>query len=88
MEENETPNVERPGEGSAGPIIGTIIILIVIVLGGLYFWSQRDDVVDGVDSQVESIETQSESDDVTSIEADLEATNVDGLGSELEDDSL
>ena len=26
-------------EGSVGPVIATIIILAVIVLGGLYFWN-------------------------------------------------
>ena len=33
--------INRGNEGSAGPVIGIIIILAVIVLGGLYFWGQR-----------------------------------------------
>jgi len=28
-------------ESSVGPVVATIVILAVIVLGGLYFWSQR-----------------------------------------------
>ena len=31
---------ERVGGGSSGPIIGAIVILVVAILGGLYFWSQ------------------------------------------------
>lgn len=31
----------QPQESSVGPIVATIVILAVIVLGGLYFWSQR-----------------------------------------------
>jgi uncharacterized protein YxeA len=30
------------GEGSVGPVVATIIILAVVVLGGLYFWGQRN----------------------------------------------
>lgn len=82
-QENQTINVEPAS--SAGPIIATIIILAVIVLGALYFWSQRDAVENGlnIDATIETIDTQSESDETTSIEADLEATDVDSLDAEL-----
>lgn len=86
--EPETQNVDKTNEGSAGPIIGTIIILVVIILGGLYFWSQRDNTDSATENRVESIETQGDSDDVSSIEADLEATNVNDLGSELDESTL
>jgi hypothetical protein len=29
-------------ENSVGPIIATVIILVVIILGGLYFWGERN----------------------------------------------
>jgi hypothetical protein len=97
MENETTPNntpaaqapvSAKPENGSAGPVIGTFIILAVIVIGGLYFWSQRstDSSLinqDQVDQNVESINTQSDSDDLSSIEADLDATDVDGLDTEL-----
>lgn len=82
MEEDEQ-RVERSNEGSAGPIIGTIIILVVIVLGGLYFWGQRGDDVDGT---VESINVQSESDEIVDIEADLEDTDLDNLDLEVDEE--
>lgn len=93
MNEEQNMNQQSGGqEGSAGPVIGTIIILAVIVLGGLYFWGQRSD--DGMmddtapteemtEGEVESANTQSDSDDVDSIDADLDATDVDDLDAEV-----
>lgn len=72
-------------EGSAGPVIGTIIILAVIVLGGFYFWSQRvaaPSIMDeaAVEQAVTDITTQSQADNISSIEADLNATDVNKIG--------
>ncbi|MFH1472806.1 MAG: hypothetical protein ABIF06_00080 [bacterium] len=79
--------MSEPKESSTGPVIGTIIILAVIVLGGFYFWSQRADntVMDEamVDEVVTDITTQSQADDTASIEADLNATEVNNIDSEL-----
>jgi len=75
-------------EGSVGPVIGTIIILAVIVLGGLYFWGQRasDKVMNEaqVNETVQNITTQGQSDEAAVIEADLNATNIDNIDSELD----
>jgi len=90
MGANPEPNMVAPNEeGSAGPVIGTIIILAVIVLGGLYFWGQRADskpamTEEQVQEQVNMIQEQSTSDAPTDIEADLNATDIDSLDSELE----
>lgn len=76
-------------ESSAGPVIATIIILAVIVLGGLYFWGQRSADMNPqetapaqtVDNTTSAIESQSSSDDTNSIDADLrstDTTSVDG----------
>lgn len=68
---------------SSGPLIAVIIILLLIVIGGLYFLGQRMDRDYGVPSQTdqitESLKTQSSSDDLNSIEADLDATEVNNL---------
>ncbi len=73
--------------GSAGPVIGVIVILAIVVLGGLYFWGQRsnDALLDdaAVDEVVESIGEQSEADDTSSIEADLDATDVENVDAEI-----
>lgn len=69
---------------SIGPVIGTIIILAVIVLGGLYFWSQRAENQAAVERTIQDIEKQSDSDATSAIEADLEATEIDSLDASLE----
>lgn len=82
------PNLTEHRESSAGPVIGTIIILAVIVLGGLYFWGQRagSQAMEEaeVNEVVNGIMTQSESDATADIEADLEATSIDDIDAQLE----
>ncbi len=78
----ETTNAVVHKEGSVGPVIGTIIILAVILLGGLYFWSNRNDLDDvgtdqNINAEVQNIESQGNSDDLNSIEGDLNNTNYD-----------
>jgi len=77
-----TTVVTRRDEGSVGPVIATIIILAVIVLGGLYFWSARHN--DGAANQADVNGVYDEdgnmtdmNDDTSSIETDLNNTNVD-----------
>lgn len=87
-EQNNVSNVNvGQGEsrgGSVGPIIGIILILAVIILGGLYFWSQRanEDAM-MTNEAIETINTQNTSDETTVIEADLNATDVENLDAEL-----
>lgn len=83
MDEQNNLNMNPENGGSAGPVIGVIIILAIIVLGGLYFWGQRSDRSVDTDAVVESIETQSEEDDTASIETDLDATDIENLDAEL-----
>jgi uncharacterized protein HemX len=79
--------INRGNEGSAGPVIGIIIILAVIVLGGLYFWGQRTNETaqeeDNLAAELDEIGNQSSSDEVTAIEADLQSTDIESLDAEL-----
>ena len=83
-------------KSSIGSIIGTIIIITLIILGGLYFWGKRieeskstqsltDDTTRMTidDSEATAIKSLNSSDEVGSIEADLNSTNLDNLDSEL-----
>lgn len=83
MEEKEN-NVNMRGEkgndmGSSGTIIGVIVILLIIILGGFYFWSKRV----GNDAQLDEINMQSKTDDLSAIESDLNATEIENLDAEL-----
>lgn len=83
-----TPDLEPARDGSVGPIIGTIIILAVIVLGGLYFWGQRAEqramTAEELQATVEDIQSQSTSDAPADIQADLNATDIDNIDAELQ----
>lgn len=83
-----TPEMGKTGS-SAGPIIGIVIILAIVILGGLYFWGQRNDLAEmgtdaeATDQSIENINYQGTSDDTSSIEADLDATDVETLDAEI-----
>ena len=91
MEENKS---------SIGSIVGTIIIIAVIIIGGLYFWGKRieeskakEDLIANqqvppintlpIETGTTSIKTVSPTDDLDSIEADLNNTNLNDLDAEV-----
>jgi hypothetical protein len=82
--QNEQPKKQ---EGAVGPIIGSIIIIALIVLGGLYYWgsiinsNQKNEDV----KAEETIPALSESDEIIDIEEDLEATNLNEIDELLND---
>lgn len=85
----------EPNKSSIGGIIGTIIIIAIIILGGLYFWGKRieeskikQDLVKEDSTEQEVIDDTAilninSGDDLDSIEADLNATNLNNLGVEM-----
>lgn len=89
-----TPAMTPPPKASTSGIIGTVIIIALIILGGLYFWGKRintqketaalinqEQVASQEAAQIESV---SSSDDTSSLEAELDATQTSNLGAELE----
>lgn len=93
----QVPMGDTTKSKSVGPVIGLIIILALILLGGIYFYSTRSDNTPipveqdgGIGATPETtdtaaIESQSTSDDTSSIEADLETTNMDSLDSDFKE---
>ena len=78
------PVTAEPAKKSMGPLIAVIVILVLIVIGGLYFLKIRSSQESYIpatqnDSITESLKTQGSSDNLDSIEADLNATNLDNL---------
>ncbi|MHB1316761.1 MAG: hypothetical protein ACYCZW_02795 [Minisyncoccota bacterium] len=104
--ENETQNtpiennpinhtvVAPHDKASTSGIIGTVIIIALIILGGLYFWGKRINVQKESAAiiqqeqtslqQAKAIETVSEEDDVATLKAELETTTTSDLGTELQ----
>ena len=82
-------------KSSIGSIIGTIIIIAIIILGGLYFWGKRveeskskENLVSDTSSPMQaseaaSIQSVSPGDDLNSINSDLQSTNLNNLGAEV-----
>lgn len=80
-----TPSSIPQKPSSAGPIIGTTIVIVLLALGALYFWGARLNervpeelpFIPGDDSSAQSWAPQSSSsDEASAIEADLNATNM------------
>jgi hypothetical protein len=76
--------VNNSGEKGIGPMIGLIVILLIIVLGGIYFWMNRtsynatnnpngENQSETIDFSSEIILEQSPSDEPDEIESDLNA---------------
>lgn len=89
--------MDQENKSSIGSIIGTIVIIAIIILGGLYFWGKRveeakirQNLVTDQTSQSTAtmneaavIKTITNSDELGSIEADLNNTKLDNLGAEV-----
>lgn len=82
--------MEQPSRPSGhGALIGSVIIIAILILGGIYILKETKDMKheSGVsqqqmesDTQFEQTQTtQGNSDDVDSIEADVNATDVDSI---------
>ena len=90
-----TPVSPAPEKSSAGPIVGTIIVIVLLALGALYFWGARlnretpDELpfIPGDDSAAESwVPPSSNSDEAAAIEAELEATNMSEFEQQMDAD--
>jgi uncharacterized protein HemX len=79
MNESETNNsVEiKNSENGVGPIIASIIIILIIVAGAFYLFST-------IKEKRIPIQNQNTSDEVFDIEAELESTELENLDAELE----
>jgi len=87
MEENKS---------GIGSIIGTIIIIAIIILGGLYFWGKRveenklkenlvkENVEPVIVDETTAIKSVGSGDELASIETDLNTTRLDNLSTEVQ----
>lgn len=82
--------------GQAGPIVGSIVVITVLVLGGLYFIGKKvneggllepsaAEIQNAPDELLHTLKTQGTSDEVNAIEEDLNATELENLDAELQD---
>lgn len=85
---SQMPPVQSQPENKSpmGALIAVVIILALIIVGGLYFLKERSSQQPYMppteqqgDSVTESLNTQGSSDDLSSIEADLNSTDLNNL---------
>ena len=69
---NQIPPLQQTQQKSVGPVVGIIIIVIVLIIGALYFWGARLNT----ETPQDELQTTplSDSDEVDAISADLSAT--------------
>ena len=82
----ERPPVSLEHRNAMGTWVAAVVIVLALAVGGFYFWSQKDvaPVDTGTDNtQLQAITTQGSADDAAAIKADLNATKVDNLDSQL-----
>lgn len=94
MQENNQ-NTENAGDsenGQFGPIAGIILVIAVLAIGGFYFFGKEvsertspsvEEILGAPDQSLESLQAQGTSDELSAIEEDVTATNLDNLGAEL-----
>ncbi len=86
-------NFNKSADHSVGPIVGAVIIVLILVLGGLYFWGERlnqsqealtaEQIEQAPDDSLAKLKAQGSSDELADIEADAAATDLEGLNAEL-----
>ena len=103
---NETGNpiqnpVQIPEESkSSGALIGTVVVILVLVLGGYYFWSTmikpkilinqteqsvtNNSPLSQSDPALDKLQAQSPSDETASIASDLAATDIPSIDKGLQ----
>lgn len=109
MPENSSVTLKQPVEKNVAtlPVLVVLAVLLVGILGGLYYWfstleSSNTPVIaptpierpteeennepesTTAEARTETMQTVSTSDEITAIEADLEATDIETLDAELE----
>lgn len=100
--EQPAPEMEAPEQAPAqeeaeiGPIVGSIIVILVIIAGGVYFWfdhiksTERLNAIINTelpenDETLTDLTEVSTSDDIAAIENDLENTDIEELDDDLGD---
>lgn len=90
QEEQSTPHFADHKKGGVGPVLGIIVIIILLALGGLYYFTTEINNIPSYevpanDESVQVLQEQSSSDVIADIEADVNATDLSEIDALLDD---
>ena len=85
-----TPNFADHKKGGVGPVLGIIVIIILLALGGLYYFTKGIGQIPNYDSgnqddAMMQMQEQSNSDALSDIDADVQATDFSEIDATLSD---
>ncbi len=84
MAPNTTPVMGgEEKNGKTGAMIGILVIIIILVIGALYFWGERLVGTPEEETPTTFQPEESTSDELAAIEADLSATALEGFDQEI-----
>ncbi len=89
LSDNENLNVENmmpleeKRDGVVGPIIGSLVIIILIIIGGMYFWGSVIEEKSNPNPPVDENQLDAEATTIEDIANDLEETNLEDLDANL-----
>lgn len=80
MTEIETKNSDK-----VGPLIGSVIIILIIILGAFYLFSLIKEKIEIQKQEAVPVEENfsNESDEIEAIEADISSTEIESLDEEM-----
>ena len=67
----ENPAPQKEDKGGMGPLIGSIIVIVILVIGAIYFWGDTLNKQENIVPDDQPAAALSSDDDVGSLEQDL-----------------
>lgn len=74
IEQSPSPAPQPPEKGGMGPLIGSVIVIVILVIGAIYFWGDKLNKQESNPSDQQPAATLSQNDDVNNLEQDLNNT--------------
>ncbi len=92
--QNTAQSGAESSKTQVGPVVGSIIVIVIIILGGLYFIGKKaseegafaptaEEILESPDQALQMLAEQGTSDEITAIEEDLNATELNNIDTEL-----
>ncbi|MFW5853475.1 MAG: hypothetical protein ACOCU8_02495 [Patescibacteria group bacterium] len=84
----QSASVGSPEDNSKGPVVGIVLIIIILIVGGIFVFTNREEILEPVEEDVEDIANEEDMEELENDISDLEEIdeNIDTQTQELEDE--